>query len=56
LLVSQAPHAIEAIGEAAIVAIDRRKEPESITREQIRRHTAAPPESSKSDDTLPESK
>ena len=34
LLVSHAPHAIEAIGEAAIVAIDRRKEPESITREQ----------------------
>ena len=44
LLVSQAPYAIKAIGEAAIVAIDRRKEPESITREPIRRHTAAPPE------------
>ena len=40
MLVSQAPHAIEAIGEAAIVAIDRRKEPESAE--------------SKSDDILPE--
>jgi len=35
LLVSQAPHAIKAI-RSSIVAIDRRKEPESITREQNR--------------------
>jgi hypothetical protein len=53
LLVSQAPHTIEAIGEAAIVATYRCKEP-SITGEQ-NRTTLRPPESN-SDDTLPESK
>ena len=55
MLVSQAPHAINAIGEVAIVAIDRRKEPGEHHRraksDDTLRHRTA-----KLDDTLPESK